>query len=279
MLRGRSSGRYRLWILLLIVAAVGSGCRADFEIMVTVEDDGSGIVATELVLDEEASAGLLDLGPDATLPLTDLAQAGWEIGRPVQGVSGETTITAEKAFGTPDQFVEVMDELAGDDDPATDLDLIRDFTLTREQSFGRVDYAMNGVIDPRQGLASFSDPDLEATLGRSLISIVSIAPYNARPEDVSVSLVVVMPGELQEDGSTGTITGGPVRPRAEWSTDLANDQSINVTLLTARRSISAQVLRGVAVVAGALAALVAFAQLLRLSGSLRRRTPAAKVRP
>ncbi len=280
MLRRWLTGRLRLWILLLAIVAVCSACRADFEIEISVENDGSGIVLTELVLDAEASEALLDLGSDATLPLSDLAQSGWEIGRPVQDPSGQTRITAEKAFGTPTQFAEVMGELAGDQGDGGDLALIRDFVLTREQSFGRVDYALTGVIDPSSGLASFSDFELETALGRSLESIATSPPYNARPEDIAINLIVTMPGELQEDGSTGAVVGTELNPRATWATSLSDRQPTNVALITARRSTSAQVLRGVAVVAAVLAGLVAFAQLLRLWGSWRRRKPkAVKVRP
>lgn len=278
MFRPRLSRPSGLWILLLFFAAVAGGCQADFQIRVTVEDDGSGLVMTEIVLDEEASAALLDLEAGATFPLTDLSQAGWDIGRPVQEASGETRITAQKAFGTPSQFAEIMAELAGDDFPASDLGLIRDFRLVRSQSFGRVDYSLTGVIDPRQGLAAFSDEDLEATLDQSLVSIITADPYNAQPEDISLELLVTLPGELAEAGSTGTVDGD-LQPTARWRTTMAGDQLIDVELRTARRSTSAQVLRGVAVVAAVLAGLVAFGQLLRLSGSLRRRKPAARVRP
>jgi HAD superfamily hydrolase (TIGR01509 family) len=272
------TGLFRLFWLAML-AGIGAACQADFNIAIDIEEDGSGLVSTELVLDQEAADALLDLDGSSTLPLTDLAQAGWDIGPPVESGNGDTVVTAAKAFGTPDQFVEVMNELVGDPSGSGADDLIRDFRLTREQSFGRVDYQFSGILDPRSGLSSFTDPQLEAELGQSLTSIVSQPPYGAQPSDINVSLVVRMPGELQNDGTTGTIAGSPIDPEASWSVNMAGEQPVNVNLQTARRSISAQVLRGVAVVAGVLAALIAFAQLLRLSGSLRRRTPERKVRP
>ena len=263
----------------MVLAFLAAGCQADLQIGITVEDDGSGLVRTELVLDQEAADGLLDLGDGATLPLSDLAQAGWTIVPPTRDEDGATTITAEKAFGTPSQFAEVMAELAGDGDPTSPAPLIRDFAITRQQSFGRVEYSLTGVIDPTAGLAGFADPALEAALERSVVDIITAEPYNARPEDVTIELVAGLPGELQEAGATGSLLGEPIDPRAVWSTDLAAAQPVEIALFTARRSTSALVLRGVAVVAGVLAALVAFAQLLRLSGSLRRRRPSPKVRP
>ncbi len=255
------------------MAFVASGCNARFEVVVEVEEDGSGVVMTQIILDQEASEALLDLDPGQTLPLADLAQAGWEIGRPLQDDTGETRITASKAFGTPSQFAEIMGELA-------DNGVIRDFAMTREQSFGRVDYAVTGVIDPTAGIAVFSDPELESTLGTSLVQLVTSEPYNAQPQDFSIEMTVVMPGELQEDGSTAVVDGDELTQQASWSADLAQPTELDVALRTTRRSTSAQVLRGVAVVAGVVAALIAFAQLLRVISSLRRRRPqAAKARP
>lgn len=264
---------HRLWIPLLFIVAFGSACQADFGVTIEVEEDGSGLVMTEVVLDQEASERILDLAPGQTLPLTDLFLTGWDVVPPVQDSSGDTRITASKTFGTPRQFGEVMTELA-------DNGLINNFRMTREQSFGRVDYAVTGEIDPTLGLAVLSDDDLDSRLGRTLASVIGEPPYSATPSDFSVELTVTMPGELQEDGSTSPIESDPTQPRGVWETNLASDQVIDVALLTTRRSTSAQVLRGVAVVAGVLAALVAFAQLLRVIGSFRRRKPAApKVRP
>jgi len=251
---------------------LGSACRADFVVRVDVEEDGSGVVRTELVLDQEASDRLLDLGEEATLPLSDLAQAGWEIGRPARDASGETRITAEKAFGTPDQFGEVMADLTDD------RGAFHDFVLNRDQAFGRVDYALTGLIDPTDGFQSFSDPDLETALGRSIGAIASSPPYDVVPEDITLNLVVDFPGQLQEEGSNGTISQGETGPRSEWRTDLAG-QRVEVSLRSTRRSTSAQVLRGVAVVAGVLALLVAFAQLLRIVSSRRRRAATPRSRP
>ncbi len=272
MLRGRTNAQGRSLILLLLAAVLATACNAEFDVSIVVEEDGSGIVATEILLDQEATQGLLDLGDDATLPLSDLAQAGWDVGRPVQESTGETMIRAEKAFGTTTQFAEIMGELSGDDG------IIRDFALVRTQSFGRVDYALTGTIDPTGGFAAFTDDDLEAALGRTLESIVTADPYNASLGDVTVEVTVMLPGELQEDGSTGAVENEQQRPLGVWRTDL-DGQPVDVALRSARRSTSAQVLRGVAVVAAVLAALVAFGQLLRIVGSRRRRKPAAKVRP
>ena len=265
--------RWRLVVGLAFVVVLTTACQADLTVDVTVEEDGSGVVNAEVVLNAEASDALLDLEPGQTLPLTDLAQAGWEIGPPARGEDGSTTVTARKAFGSFSQFGEVMGEL-------TDETVLRDFDVTRQQSFGVVEYAATGVIDPTVGLAAFSDPALDAALGGPLESIITEPPYNATADDVNISVSIALPGELQEDGSTSSVQPDELSPVGVWQTSLAGQQVQDVSLLTVRRSISAQVLRGVAVVAGVLAALVVFAQLLRVASGLRRRRPTeAKVRP
>ena len=264
--------RGRSFALLLLAVVLASACRADFEVRIDVEEDGSGLVMTELVLDQEAADRLLDLGEEATLPLSDLAQAGWEIGRPARDANGETRITAQKAFGTPEQFGEVMNDLTGGEGT------FRDWSLRRDQAFGRVDYTLSGVIDPTESYGPFSDPDLETALGRSVGAIASSAPYNVSPEDVTFTVIVDFPGQLQDEGSIGAVSQTETGSHGEWRTDLAG-QRVEVGLSSTRRSTSAQVLRGVAIVAIVLAALVAFAQLLRIVGSRRRRAAAPKPRP
>ena len=58
MLRGRLKGLFRLSALLLL-AAVASACRADFNIVIDIEEDGSGLVSTELVLDQDDQVSIV----------------------------------------------------------------------------------------------------------------------------------------------------------------------------------------------------------------------------
>ena len=263
-----------LWIYLLPIVFFATGCQATFDLVVEVEEGGSGVVMAELVLDQEATDALLDLNDGSTLQLADLAQASWTIGPPEVDENGMTTITAEKAFGTPPEFGQIMEELS-------DNKVFQDFLLTRTQSFGQVEYSMTGVLNTTDGLSAFGDPMLEAALDQSLISIIGGPPYNASAEDIALNVRFVLPGQLQEEGSNGTITVGELETEAQWSALISDREEQSLTLMSTRRSTSAQVLRGVAVVAGALAALIAFAQLLRIVGGLRRQRskPKPKVRP
>ncbi len=264
----------RLLGALFFVALMATSCRADLSVDVDVEPDGSGVVGVEVVIDAEAADQLLDLDRDSGggIPTRDLVEAGWNVEPPVRGDDGSVTVTATKAFGTTSQFSEVMDELSGD------TGLIRNFTLVRAQSFGRLDYTVSGVIDPINGFSSFTDPDLETSLTRSLQAIAD--GYGATEGDVAIDLTVTLPGELQEDQSNGVqqeLT--ETTATLQWETTLAGDSRTDVLIATTRREITAQVLRGVAVLAGVLAALLIFARLLRLFSSWRRPQQPQRPRP
>ena len=264
----------RILGVLLLAAFVATSCRADLTVDVDVEPDGSGMVRAQVVIDAEAADQLLDLDRETGggIPTRDLVEAGWEVEPPARGDDGSVTVTAAKAFGTTSQFREVMAELSGDSG------LIDGFSLVRAQSFGRLDYTVEGVIDPVNGFGSFSDSELETSLTRSLEAIAD--RYEADERDVSIDLTVTLPGELQEDESSGiqreiTETGSTLR----WRTTLAATSPTDITMTTTRRAITAQVLRGVAVLAAVLAALLIFARLLRLFSSWRRPKQRKRPRP
>ena len=261
----------RLSFGLALLSLVALSCRADVKIDVDVEPDGSGTVNAEIALDAEAADQLLDLDRETGdgIPIRDLAEAGWEVEPPTRDEAGTLTIRASKVFGTTSQFTEVMDELSGGGGT------FQDFTLSRLQSFGRLDYRLSGVIDTSDGFRTFADPELETALTRSLQSIAE--RYDAAEQNVAIEMSVNLPGELREDQSNGLTEIGETAVSSQWETTLATHGRTDVTLATTQRSTTAQVLRGVAVVAAVLAGLLIFARLLRLLSSLRR--PAPPIRP
>lgn len=272
-LRSSPAGRALLGLALALGLAVLTGCQADLAVKTTVENDGSGVVVAEVVLDDEAASGLMELDPESDgLPLRDLFSAGWEVGSPTPTDEG-TVITASKRFGTPDQFGEVMAELSSEDG------LFRNFKLSRNQSFGRLDYSVDGDIVTSDGFDTFADEALTEALGSDLATVAEF--YQADPSQVTVRAEVTLPGELQEDASIGQVTvPEPGVVVGRWQTTLAGPGQVDVVLNTTRRSITAQVIRGLAVVAGVLAALLLFGRLVRWAGGrARRKPPAPKVRP
>lgn len=213
-------------------------------------------------LDDEAADQILDLDSQAGLPLIDLNQAGWRITPPTRGEDGITTIGVTKSFGTPDQFAEVMAELTGDNG------LVADFELIRTKSFATVDYEVRGELAPG-GLESFADADLTAALGRTAESLAE--RYGGSSADVDVALRVRLPGN-PDDGVavTGAESTADGTERV-WQTNLASDTAAPVLIASTSRAVAALVWRGIAVLAGVLAGLVLFGQVLRLFRPERRR--------
>jgi putative hydrolase of the HAD superfamily len=256
-----------VWLLGGVALVTLSGCRAAFDVVVTVDHDGSGVVATTTALDAEAADRLLDLDLNsAGLPLGDLAQSGWVVGAPQRDTSGGTVITASKDFGTAEQFREVMAELNGENG------LFRDFTLTRTKNFARVDYAVSGRLDTTAGFTGFSDLALEAALGRCPVAGGQVV--HASAQDVDITFDVVLPGEIQEAGAGGVVKTDSIDvTEAQWQVSLADGDVTPVGVSSATRRVGPRVLRGVAVVTGVMAALIVFARLLRILLPDRRRRP------
>lgn len=255
----RARPPWRRWLWLAVLLLFASGCRAEVEIVIIVEEDGSGTVETTTVLDAEAAERILDLELERDsdgLALTDLAQSGWIIGPPEVNSSGATVITAAKPFGSPSQFSDVMDELTGESG------LIRDFRLERTKSFARVDYELIGQFDTTEGLEAFGDPELASALDRSLGTIA--ARSGASEDDIVLNLTAVLPGEPRGESLSGLVNSGSGQLIAEWQVPLGDREVTDIALSSATRKVSALVLRGAAVVAAVLAGVIVLAQLLRI---------------
>lgn len=250
------------WLSLLVIGA--SACQGSFDVVVMVNEDGSGQVATTSTISADAAEQLLDLETDADgIVLADLALSGWVVEPPEVAVDGATVITATKEFGTPEQFSEIMEELAGASGP------YQDFELVRTKSFGRVDYELRGVIDTTVDLSVFADDELESSLGRSIQSIA--AQYGAAEQQVSLSLLVTLPGEVEGEAPTRLIATTQDQVGARWQASLADDTVQPIALSTATTNVSPVVLIGVAVVAVVGAFLVVFSQALSVLLPDRRR--------
>ncbi len=275
MPRPFSSRRHRrlvLWFLGL-VALVATGCESAIDVLIEVEEDGSGIVRVDAVLDGDTTGAILDL-ETVGLAVGDLEAGGWATEPPVFLESGGLQLTASKEFGTPEQMTEVLEEITGD------ASLLARMELSRVKGFARVDYELTGSIEPN-GLEPFGDAELTAALGRSLESIA--ARYGASADDVTVTLRVQLPGDPRDaETATGEIPPNAVGTIREWSTTLSADSSTEVRIASTTTTVAALVWRGVAIVAAVLAALVLLGQILRVLRPQTRRSrgrPVQKARP
>jgi len=274
VLRAFSSLLRRFWLVaaLLILA----GCDSRIDVTIDVEEDGSGIVQVEVELDSVAATEIIDLGT-VGLALGDLDDAGWTTDAPQRLETGGLLLSASKGFGTPEQLNAIVQEISGD------AGLFGDFELERSKAFARVDYTVDGSINPN-GLEPFGDPELVAVLERSIDDLA--ARYQASASDVTVSLRVELPGDptLIEESTGESIASDDGTTRV-WETTLDAASSVDVSIASSSRTVTALVWRGVAVVAAVLAALVLLGQVLRLLRPQNRRkkrkpeAPKPKPRP
>lgn len=252
----------RLFLAGAFILLLGA-CQAETIVRIDVESDGAGSVEVEIDMDAEAADSIVDLRTSG-LPLSDLTEAGWSIDQPpASGDDGITRIVVSKAFGTPDQFAEIMEELDGD------ADVFTEFVIERETGFANVDYTVTGQINPRS-FDAFADPSLTSTIGRTVDSLVE--HYGGTAGDVDLVVEVRLPGdpatEFEVLGSEIDGGGGTGR---RWLTNLAAPEPTTVSVHTQTTRVVALAWRGVAIVAGVLAVLVAFGHLLRILRPERRR--------
>lgn len=251
-----------------------AGCDSRIDVLVDVEEDGSGRVQVEVELDSAAATEIIDLGT-VGLALGDLDDAGWTTDAPQRLETGGLLLSVSKAFGTPDQLEAIMQEISGE------AGLFEDFRLDRVKSFARVDYTVSGSINTG-GLEPFGDDDLVATLDRSIGDLAT--RYEAAASDVTVSLRVELPGDpmLIEEATGEALTADGVTTRV-WETTLDTQAPVDVSIASSTRTVAALVWRGVAIVAAVLAALVLLGQILRLlrpqNRRKKRKPEAAKARP
>jgi hypothetical protein len=170
--RPHRAGASRRPRLLACVAAalavlVAAGCEMRTTVEIAVAEDGSGTVTVVVELDAEALDRVPDLDADRTSDVADLGAlvrtddleaAGWTVAEPVGSDDGGATLRVSRAFGTPAEAEQILDELTGPDGA------LRDLAVDRSTSFGRTDVGVTGRIDLSGGLEAFGDDGLAFAL-------------------------------------------------------------------------------------------------------------------
>jgi hypothetical protein len=148
--------RRRHLIVVVLALLITVGCRVDTTATVTVDEDGSGTVSVELVLDREAVLRLGDVG--SQLRVDDLVDAGWEVTGPEPTPDEGARVVVTKPFADPDQAAAVLSEVTGVDGP------LRDATVEQQRRFGRVEQSFTATLDLSGGIEAFGDEELTAVL-------------------------------------------------------------------------------------------------------------------
>jgi hypothetical protein len=213
--------------VLVVAFAVGvlAGCQVKLAVHTTVEADGSGTVEVAVGLDAEAVAEAGDLA--AQLRVDDLRAAGWTVTEPTEEDDGYTWVRATKPFADAEAASAVLDEVNGADGA------FGGWVVDKSSSPLSTSYSVAGSIDLTKGLETFSDAQLDQSLGGDGLggTVAQIEADQGRPvsEMVDVAITVTVPGATR----TYTPTLADAEPTPVKVTSSRATGLVNILLLVA----------------------------------------------
>jgi len=101
----------RCLVVGLLCAALLAGCRLDAGVAISVDRDGAGTVALQLVADPELAARAEEAGVDPFAPLTEVQAPGWTVTAEDRDDGGRTVV-ARARFDDPDELASLTADLA-----------------------------------------------------------------------------------------------------------------------------------------------------------------------
>jgi hypothetical protein len=177
-------------VVVLACVLVLAGCQVKLLVDTKVNPDGTGAVIVSVGLDPSALAQVGDLSEQ--LRVGDLEAAGWKVTGPTKEADGYTWVRATKPFADPAQATAVMDEVNGSDGA------FRDWKVSHSSSLWSTSWKLDGTVDLRKGMQTFSDPQLDKALGANGYDdmISQIEKREGRPvsDMVSVQVTAELPG-------------------------------------------------------------------------------------
>ncbi len=177
-------------LLVLVCVVALAGCQVKVLVDTTVEPDGSGTITVSVGLDAAALSQVGDLS--SQLRVGDLEAAGWKVTGPARAADGYTWVRASKPFADPGQATAVMNEVNGADGA------FRDWHVSHSSSLWSTDWKVQGTVDLRKGMQTFSDPKLNQALGAngydSMISQIEKREGRPISDMVDVRVSVELPG-------------------------------------------------------------------------------------
>ncbi len=213
--------RVRRRSLIVLVSAVALlvsvACEVDAVVAVDVEEDGSGVVSVEVLLDAAAAAGLGDPG---AVRVDDLRAAGWRVDDPAEREGGGVRLAADREFASPDQLADVLAEVGGPDA------LFSGVRLDIDDGFATTNYDFAATLVTTGSLEQFSDPELAAALGGLPLGRTpeELAAASGEAGSVELEVRVALPGGVPE--TDGTLAEGA----AAWRVDLTGGSAETVEL-------------------------------------------------
>ena len=205
-------------LVLAVLMVILAGCQVVVDVDLDVLEDGSGTVTAQVTLDREATAAFGDVGEQ--LRIDDLERAGWSL--TVEEIDfGSTQVTASKQVARPEQWQQVLDEIAGPD-------VFNEVQVESENGFATVSQQVTFELDLSEGWALLGGNDAGSIEGQ----------VGGRPIDDVVAVLL-----------TTTVTaGGDSAPMRDVSEPRFDDaEPLRVSLATDSENATAILLRWVAV--------------------------------
>jgi hypothetical protein len=140
----------------LVAMVLLCSCQAKVAVDTKVNKDGSGVLSVGVGLDDKALARSGD--PNALFKLDDLPAAGWTVTKATKEADGLTWVRVSKPFANVTELNDVLNEVS------QGSAVMHGFTFERTEGDGNITYRLKGTIDTTKGLATASDPALQAKL-------------------------------------------------------------------------------------------------------------------
>lgn len=203
-------------MLFVVALVLLAGCNVQLEVMVDVEEDGSGTVTAGVGLDAEASARFPNV--DGLLVTTDLTAAGWNVAPAQIRSDNREWVSVAQAFDNPAELQALLDQLFG-----ADAGVFTGWEVVRTGDRTSQSYDVVGTVDLENGLSLFSDEGLVPLLDNPPLgrSVEEIEAEIGIPIDQAVAARVVV--ELPTEGSRQEF----VTPFGETTTIVAQATSEN----------------------------------------------------
>ncbi len=235
---------------------LAAACEVRTEVLIQVDEDGSGQVVVTARLDAEAARRLGD--PATALRTDDLTAAGWTVDDPALADDGALTLRAVRDVTGPDQFASALAEVGGNGG------VFRDVRLETESGFASTSYEFGAQVELTGNLDQFGDGALTEVLeGLPLARTPEELELEGADDPGSMTLAVVVSlpgGDLATDGE---VRDGD----AVWTYPVTGAEPTSASLL----AVSSTTQNGPRLLLGAGVLLVIVAMGLGAVGVVRRR--------
>ncbi len=227
-------------VVAAVLCVVLSACQVTADVLVDVDEDGSGQVVVTVRLDAEAARRLGD--PATALRTEDLVAAGWTLEAPDVAGDGAVVIRAVRGFASPQDLPAVLDEVGGADG------VFRDVSLGVADGFASTDYSFDAQVELTGSPEQFGDDALTAALGGLPLARTPeelALEGGSDPDAMTLRVSVDLPGG--DPGTDGRVEDGV----ATWSFPVTGGEPTSAPIASTS-TVDQPVPRGLLVAASAL---------------------------